>query len=386
MLRYAARWSYLLLAALLAGCANAPVEQRAQSLFQDQRFDAPSQRIDASQVYALSEEMRRYLRSEMTEQARVKGMQQALFDALFAKGELKLEYDSSVTRTAAEAFASRSGNCLSLVILTAAFAKELGLPVRYQTALAEHTWDRNGDVHFLVGHVNVTLGRPRSNLPTRRDEVDRTIDFLPPFEIQGLRARPIGEETILAMYFNNRAAETFTEGKLSDAYWYAREAIRQDPRFTSAYITLGVVYRRHGDIAQAERVLAYALERDPESVPAMANLVPVLAQLGRTDESKALARKLEAIEPDPPFSLWSHGIAALRSGDFRAAKDYFAKEVKRAPYYHEFRFWLAVSYAFLGEIDKAREQMALARDYSPTPSGRQLYASKLDRILSTQVH
>mgnify|MGYP003526511144 CR=1 FL=1 len=46
-------------------------------------------------------EMRRYLRVEIAEQARIKGPRQALVDALFSKGELKLEYDAERTRNAA---------------------------------------------------------------------------------------------------------------------------------------------------------------------------------------------------------------------------------------------------------------------------------------------
>ena len=51
-----------------------------------------------------------------------------------------------MTRNAAEAFDARSGNCLSLVIMTAAFAKELGLPVRYQNVFVDEAWSRSGDL------------------------------------------------------------------------------------------------------------------------------------------------------------------------------------------------------------------------------------------------
>ena len=42
-----------------------------------------------------------------------------------------------------------------------------------------------------------------------------------------LRAMAVGEDTILAMYMNNRAAEALVRGRVDDAYWLAREAIRQ---------------------------------------------------------------------------------------------------------------------------------------------------------------
>ncbi len=95
-----------------------------------------------------------------------------------------------MTRNAAQAFAARSGNCLSLVIMTAAFAKEMGLPVAYQNVYVDETWSRIGDIYFSIGHVNLTLGRRHDPTSVRDDEADLlTIDFLPPSELRGLRTR-----------------------------------------------------------------------------------------------------------------------------------------------------------------------------------------------------
>ena len=82
---------------------------------------------------ALSDAVRDYAARQMHTLLRQRGPQQGLVDALYSKGQLKLEYDSAMTRNAAQAFEARAGNCLSLVIMTAAFAKHLGLPVRYQS-------------------------------------------------------------------------------------------------------------------------------------------------------------------------------------------------------------------------------------------------------------
>ena len=277
--------------------------------------------------------MRRYLRTEIAGELHAKGNQQGLFDALYSQGQLKLEYDSVMTRNAAQAFAARSGNCLSLVIMTAALAKELGLAVYYQSASVDETWGRSGDIHFFIGHVNLTLAKYQSNFGFRRNDGDLTIDFLAPYEIRGLRTRPIAEETIVAMYMNNRAAELLAQGRLMTPR--ARAAIEKDPAFLSSYNTLGVIYRRHGNPTEAEKVLAHALERDPKNTHVMSNLVAVLNDLGRDTEARTLARKLEQVEPNPAFSFFSRGMVAVRSGDFKTAKDMFAKEVDRAPY-HEF--------------------------------------------------
>jgi Tfp pilus assembly protein PilF len=78
-------------------------------------------------------------------------------------------------------------------------------------------------------------------------------------------------------------------------------------------------------------------------------------------------------------------MKALREGNYRQARDLIAKEVDRAPYYHEFHFWLAAAYVGLGEIDQAKKQLALAWQYSTTRTERDLYAAKLDRIRATRL-
>src|SRR5262245_26188010 len=120
-----ARFTALLCALLLASCAVTPDVQRDTRFFDDARFAQSSERISSAQVFALSDDMRRYVDKEIVPRTKVRGRQLALVDALYTKGDLKLEYDSVMTRNASEAFAARSGNCLSLVIMTAAFAKAL---------------------------------------------------------------------------------------------------------------------------------------------------------------------------------------------------------------------------------------------------------------------
>jgi Tfp pilus assembly protein PilF len=86
------------------------------------------------------------------------------------------------------------------------------------------------------------------------------------------------------------------------------------------------------------------------------------------------------MEPDPPFSFFNRGRAAVQAGNYHAARDLFAKEVDRAPYYHEFHFWLAVAYIGLGEVEQANRELKLAMETSTTKNDRALYAAKLDRI------
>jgi tetratricopeptide (TPR) repeat protein len=366
---------------MLAACATAPAPPQTDQLLNDRLFNASSVRVSPADVFALTPEMKRYLETDVARVVRARGPQRGLFEALYDRGQLKLEYDAAMTRNASEAFAVRAGNCLSLVIMTAAFAKEMGLTVRYQNVFGDETWSRNGDFYLSIGHVNLSLGRNHVETPFSRNQSDPlTIDFLPPAPNHSLRTWVIEEPTIIAMYMNNRAVEALTAGQVDDAYWWAREAILQEPRFLSGYNTLGVVYQRHGNLREAQRTFELILEREPANTRAMSNLALVLHDQGNLAAAAELNRKLERMEPDPPFGYFKRGLAAMQSGDYKVAKEMFSKEVDRAAYYHEFHFWLALAYVGLGEMEPARKHMMIAIENSTTRKDHEIYAAKLGRI------
>jgi Flp pilus assembly protein TadD len=369
-----------LLCALLGACA-APSHFDGEPpafLFQDESFVTPQERFDAREVFAVSASMRRFLQVDIAHQLRSMGPANGLIDALYTRGLLQLEYDATMTRNASEAFDARAGNCLSLVIMTAAFASELGLQVEFHAARTEDIWSRSGDLLLGSGHVNVTLGAWHTDVGIRGTyQSPLTVDFLPADDVSGLPTREISEATVIAMYMNNKAVEALMQGQLDDAYGWAREAIRRSPQFISSYNTLGIIYERHGDLQQAARVFRYVLAQFPDNPSVLSNLAGVLSRLGNESEATALLARLEKIDPYPPYYFFNLGMEAMQQNDFRAAKTWFAKEVDRADYNHEFHFWLGVAYFKLGETKRAQRQLLLALERSSARSDRDLYAAKL---------
>ena len=383
--RWLLRFGAAMLCGALAGCAATPAAS-LPPVFNDADF-MPAAAIDASRVFALSDAMRHYVQTEVLRETRNKNPRSALYDALYDKSRLKLEYDAAMTRNAGETFAARSGNCLSLVIMTAALAHEMGLSVRYQEVLGEESWSRSGDMYFVAGHVNLVLGPRLGDNPNNYDAKGMmVIDFLPSGDVAGYRTREISKATILAMYMNNRAAETMSEGQLNQAYWWARSAIVQDPSFSGAYNTLGVVQLRHGDLAMARRTLAHALERTPDNTALLSNLVQALEASGMAADAVPLRRRLLALQPQPPFHYFNLGKAAMQKGDDAGAIRLFSREIARDPYYHEFHFWLAQAYAHLGQLAQAGRQLELAMDNSVTRNDHSLYAAKLQRLRAATTH
>ena len=376
----------LMLCALLGACATPPASQataQSPTFFRDLLFKAPSQAVQPEDVFAMSDAMTRYLHFDIARQLRSDGPARGLVTALYRRDQLKLDYDTLTTRNAAQAFDARRGNCLSLVLMTAAFAKALDLQVSYQTVDVDEIWSRADGMAFLNSHINVTLG-PRAIHQTPGYDPGRrmTVDFLPADQINGHRTKSVSEDTVVAMYLNNKAAEALSAGQIDEAYAWVRAGIQRAPEFLSPYNTLGVIYMRHGDLNAAEQVFNHVLAERPADKQTLANLAGLLSKQGRLAEAQLLQARLAQLEPYPPYYFFQLGTQAMQRGEYRAASELFAKEVKRADHSSEFHFWLSVAHFRLGELAQARRQMALAVENSSTREEQALYGAKLARLRS----
>lgn len=364
---------------LVGACATAP-SAGPETLLRDELFAPPSQPVVAADIFALSEPMKQYLRTEIATQVRMRGPQQGLFEAVYNRSQLKLDYDSTYTRNAAEAFDARAGNCLSLVIMTAAFAREMGLQVRFQSAYLEEAWTRNANFLMRAGHVNISLGNrlgDRANAMAR----ELTIDFLPADQLRTLRVVEVSEHAIIGMYMNNRAVEALMRDQLDDAYAWARASLLHNPDFVGTMNTLGLIYARRDAAESAERVFTTALQRDPKNTRAMANLADLYARQGRTGEAAALRTTLAKLEPEPPFYFHNQGLVAMQRGQYAVARDFFKREIARGAVSSEVVFSLGMAYYRLGDSENASKYLNQALESSGRGE-RDGYSTKLGWLKS----
>lgn len=379
------------LAWVLAGCASPRQAPALDGLLRDAAYAPPSTPLPrADELFALSPAMHRFLAAEFASGAGPRDTRLRLIDALYRSPEaggrgLRLMYEASHTRTAAEAFEARSGNCLSLVMMTAAFARQLEVAVSFQSVRADQHYSRIGSLTLASGHVNLVLGAPLARHATSRfNQTDELIvDFLSPADLLGQRSEPLAERTIVAMYFNNRAAELLVAGQPDLAYWHAREALRHDPGFVRAANTLGVIHQRAGQAVAAEAAFRHVLAHDPRPVAALGNLVALLQGLGRVDEARALEAQLLALQPVPPFEWLRQGRQALAAGDSARALELLQRELRRQPEQDEVHFALAEAHLRLGNLARAQHHLAQAAEFSTRRSDQTRYEDKLSQLRAT---
>jgi Tfp pilus assembly protein PilF len=354
-------------------------------LFHDNFFKAPEQPVNTVDIFALSDEMQRYIQSDFRKEVATKGLREGLFEALGRRAAMKIDYDATITKNAADTFHTRSGNCLSLVIMTSAFAKNLDIEVTYQEVQSQTTWSRYGGLQFASGHVNIVLGKRHDSFNSWRSLQDLArgetliIDFQPSSDLQNQRAYPIDEKRVIAMYMNNRAAELMSQQQTDLAYWYIRKSLEHDPSFMSALNTLGVLYQNTGHLQEAEQAYRQLLASE-RNTNTMHNLISVLQKQRRNDEAAVLSTELARFQPYPPFYFLDQGIKAMDQADYQAAKKLFMKELERDPYYHELHFWLAIAHLKLNELAQAKEQLERAKAESLTSQQAAIYGAKLAHL------
>jgi Tfp pilus assembly protein PilF len=370
----------VLMLALLCACAQTPVVHAPSNspLFNDALFKTPSVAFDPQSVFKITPAMRDFINKAFSADKQTHNATQKLFTALYDKAQLKLDYDSSYTRNAIEAFEAKSGNCLSLVLMTAAFAKELGLMVRYQTVYTPENISRDEQTIYYSSHLNIVLGK--AGVYDSANGSAMVIDFLTPKDAGKQRATVVKEQTVLSMYMNNRAVEELQLKRLDSAYWWAKQAIVNAPDFVPAYNTLAIVYERHGNLPEAERVLRHALALDATNHAVLSNLSQLMLELGNREEAAHLQRLLQQVSPTPPFHYFDLGMTAMKRKDYRSARDYFTQEIRRAELNAEFHYWLAIAHIELNEVSSARKHLIIAKENALTAKEQALYSAKLSDL------
>ena len=91
--------------------------------------------------------------------------------AVTSSGVLGFYYDEARTLTAAQAFNTRSGNCIGFANMMIALAREAGLEADYQEVFRRPEWTSREDTLLLIKHINVVVSSPRYSYVVDEDTI-----------------------------------------------------------------------------------------------------------------------------------------------------------------------------------------------------------------------
>lgn len=335
----------------------------------DATADGDPLRVDP---LATTAEMRAFIHQRVPDTSRPSDRLSALMDAVFAKGHkgLGVVYGSRETRTAAETFARRSGNCISFANLLVALAREIGLNAYFAEVDEVLARDQRGEALINNRHMLIEV------------EIENAVfevDLLPDADSYH-DVRRISDRRAAAHYFNNLGVDRLIEeGAAAALPWFER-SIELAPDFAAAWVNLGVTLRRRGRFADAERAYRRAIEIDRSELAAFSNLAYLYRAWGREAEADALPDRVARYRRHNPFRAFQRGRAAVEAGDLELAIESFREAVRRDPEEARFHFALGDALYRSGELDKARQSLEKALKLAGSDSEREHYRSALEAL------
>ena len=267
---------------------------------------------------------------------------------LFQKPGLGMEYSADATLTVEQAYRTRKANCLTFTLLTVALARESGLQAYGQELDDIVAWRVGDDIIYRFNHVNagITVGRSRLTVDVAQDLVRGR---KPP--------EPISDQRLLALYYNNRAAELLVGAVPAAATPYMAMALQLAPRYANAWANAGVLHLRQGDPLAAERDYLKALALDPANAGALVNLVALYRNNGDEARRATYARRLEKVQVKDPYFQFLQAENDEKQGDYAGAVEHYRQAIRLYDGDPRFYFGLAHAYQQLGEERRAQRAM-----------------------------
>ena len=308
----------------------------------------------AAEVLSLSPEMRAFLDANVTRNGSGNLKLRQLVGAIFEPKTFGLHYDEH-TRTAAETFRTRRGNCLSFSTMFVVMAREVGLRVEFQDVDIPPDWSLDNDTLVLNRHVNV------------RVHIESAPTLIVDFNVADFRTsyamRPISDEEALTQYYNNVGFEHMQAGDPASALVYFRKAILDsNKRFSPAWTNLGTLYLRSGFSAWAEAAYLEALKADRSNLVAMSNLAHLYERTGDFERVARYRKRVDRYRWRNPYYRYQLASQAFTDGQVETAIGHLTFAIRHKRNEERFYELLGRCYQQKGDQRAAERWLARARD------------------------
>lgn len=325
--------------------------------------------------------MREFLKSHgVTPQASKVTRLRKLLRSLIVSGYYEAAYDANLSLTAAETFDRKAGNCLAYTNLFVALAREVGLGVSYQVVEVPPSFDARDGTLVRNRHVNVLVDQ---GMPGSYGRQDTTVDFNRT-DARDFPARSVTDGFARSLYYGNLSVDAWARGERRQAFAYNLKALLINPRNPDFWSNLGSFYSRAERHELALTAYAKALEHDDRHRPAIAGSARSFAALGRRDESRRYANRVESARRRNPYYHFALAQAAFEAESFERALALTSKALELKRDDHRFHYLQGLAQSSLGDLGGARKSMAKALRLATHDGVRQRYDEALKALESNE--
>ena len=284
--------------------------------------------------------------------------------------------------TASEAYALNSGNCISLAVLTKALADLAGVKVKFQNIVSAPVYSIDHDVMLASDHIRSLLYNPALSSgedPSFKGQSVVVIDYLPEFGSR-LPGPVISDDTFVAMFYRNLAAEAMLAERYEHALVLIRKAIEYAPTYSASINLAAILHRRLSYPALAEQFYQYGLTVADNKIALISNFAVYKQSIGDREGAEALFQELTTLDERDPYQWYVLGKTASSQYRHHDAVSYFKKAVQQAPYIDKLQLELALAYFKNKQLVLAYQTLEQASKLAPSDKVQQRYYAKLEAL------
>lgn len=292
---------------LLGGCssvpgARGPAPAVAADLLTGKRvFDRPvtPDEVPAAEPLAVSPAMREFLRLEVGQSSFATTRFERLVRAMHREGYFRGSYDADQTRTAAETFDLRAGNCLSFTNLFVALARALDIDARFQIVAVPPDWDADSGFLIRYTHINVLVAGVHLDRRAGTDEF--TMDFNAVHPDPDYARFRVSDRYAHALYYGNRSVQSLRDDRFRESLAYLQRALALEPGNPDLWINVGAFYAKMGDQRSAVEAFEAVLQIDPGNKSALGGLARAHRRLGNVARAEGFEAEIRRYRERNPF-------------------------------------------------------------------------------------
>lgn len=285
------------------------------------------------------------------------------------------------TYTASEAMLKNSGNCMSLAILTTAFARLVNVEMDYRKVHSLPLYEKHGNIILSSTHVQSLLYDPSFEPEENYVYFSRPsiiIDYFP--QVDNIPSKIVNSDKFLAMYYVNKAAEFYIEQDLNAAFAYAKKAYNLDHQSVSAMNLLALLFKRKGDEVSAERLYLAAIKSKDINIGVLDNYIVLLKQQGRMTRAKNVKRSIEDLYDPNPYHWLEQAQSAKLKNEYEDAERLYRKVIKLAPYVKQAYFELHEVYLLQNKKQQAIATLKESLLWLHEPKQKRQYKKQLYQL------
>jgi len=298
-----------------------------------------------------------------------------LYEYLESMGE-KFKY-SELTSNAEKTLHSKSGNCMSLAVLTTALAHSVNVDIKYQLVNRIPVYKEYGSVVFNAQHIRSIVYEDESlsdgtvNLVRKK----AVIDYYP--SSYNYVNGAVSKRGFIGMYYRNLAAEALALEDYNLSFWLLKHSLEVDPDNAGAINSLAVLHRRVGAEDVAEELYLYGIKHAESKVTLLKNYYILLNLQNRHADAERILKELDNLDDFSPFNWLQAANDAFKEKNYTTALKLYNKTITLAPYLHQGYFGIARTQYQLGHLRAAREALETALDKVFDIKAKSLYEAKL---------